>query len=406
VSIRRVAVAVVTVALSVGVPAAWASQQGGTPDTTTTSSEQVRRVETTADLCTKDGGERPSRPTSATEWQAAFHGLRGAWTAGDQASSVRLADGRTLWLFGDTLQGLDASGGVYGAVGHRALAPGERPASTRMVHNTLVLEDGCLIPVTGSGGSSLIPDVDADTWYWPGHAVVDGTTVTMTATKVRRTGPTPWDFALVGDAIVTLQADPGALPVVRSVTEVHTGLRPTSVVWGAALVRHGGWTYVYGTRDTGRPLVFGKELYVARVRPGQEPRESAWRYWDGRRWQQRGDRAVAVRDAVGGVSASLSVDYDRERHEWVAVTKKDGAYGRDVVALTSEHPTGPWREQRLFSAPTDPDGVMRYTALAHPGIGTASGRLLVSVSRNDADAERVAADPTRYEPEFHEVTLR
>jgi hypothetical protein len=403
VSSRRAAVAVLTAALSVGVPAAWATQQVSSSDSTTTSSA-VARDDSSTDLCTEAGSRRTETPTSALQWERAFHELHGVWSAGDQASSVQLDGGRTLWLFGDTLQARDASGGVHGERGHTELAAGEQPASHRMVHNTLVLSDGCLMPVAGPGGSSFLPDVDSDTWYWPGHAVADGDTVTMTVTVVRRTGPGPFDFIAVADAIAVVRAGARQLPQLVSVTRVHEGLTPTSVVWGAAIARHAGWTYVYGTRTTGRPLEFGKELYVARVRPGDEPKASRWRYWDGHGWSARSAGAVPVHGAVGGVSSSLSVFYGADR--WVAITKKDGVYGRDVVALTSERPTGPWAEHRLFAAPTDPDGVMRYTALAHPGVGTRSGRLLVSVSRNEADAQRVSDDPSRYEPEFHEVTLR
>lgn len=401
-STRRAVVAVLTAALSLGVPAAWAAQQV-TPETATTTSITVARDDSSTDVCTEAGKRRTGPPSTAEQWESAFRELHGAWSAGDQASSVRLADGRTLWLFGDTLQALDASGRIHDERGGSASGLHQRPHSHRMVHNTLVLRDGCLVPVAGPGGSSFLPDIDEDTWYWPGHAVATGDTVTMTATVVRRTGPGPFDFAASGDAIAVVNAAVGALPQLTSITQVHDHLGPASVVWGAALARHAGWTYVYGTRSTGRALEFGKELYVARVRPGDEPRESLWRYWDGRRWSARSTDAAKVHAAVGGVSSSVSVFHDG--HRWVAVTKKDGVFGTDVVALTSDRPTGPWSEATLFAAPTDPDGVMRYTALAHPGVSTRSGRLLVSVSRNDADPERVSADPSRYEPEFHEVKL-
>src|SRR5262245_52401402 len=48
-------------------------------------------------------------PSSAADYQAAFDGMRaantGGWIANDGGLPVPLADGRLIWLFGDTLIG-------------------------------------------------------------------------------------------------------------------------------------------------------------------------------------------------------------------------------------------------------------------------------------------------------------
>ena len=74
------------------------------------------------------------------------------WSGGDQAATVRLPDGRTLWLFADTIQGRESRIGGYAA-------------GWRMVHNSLVLQDrGCLRGVTGPKGGEVIPNPTGSTF--------------------------------------------------------------------------------------------------------------------------------------------------------------------------------------------------------------------------------------------------
>ena len=49
-----------------------------------------------------------AEPTTGRAWEALFDGLHGSWAGGDGAASVRLPDGRLLWLFGDTFTGTAA----------------------------------------------------------------------------------------------------------------------------------------------------------------------------------------------------------------------------------------------------------------------------------------------------------
>ena len=145
---------------------------------------------------------------------------------------------------------------------------------------------------------------------------------------------------------------------------------------------------------------------MARVPVGRLGSPASWRFWDGRGWVAGAARAVPVRPAVGGVSTSLSVD--RVGGRWLAVTKKDEYLGRDIVVLTATHPAGPWRETTVATTDTDADlrrGDLTYTALGHPDIPLASGRLLVTVSRNNVDPAKTLEDVERGRPYFLEVPL-
>ena len=77
-------------------------------------------------------------PTTAAGYQRMFDGLYGRWAGGDQAVSVALPDGRTLWIFADTISGERAPDGGYAA-------------GWTMRHNSFVVQDGgCLTAIAGT----------------------------------------------------------------------------------------------------------------------------------------------------------------------------------------------------------------------------------------------------------------
>lgn len=132
-----------------------------------------------------------SEPTDAAGWQHLFSAQTGAWAGADVATSVRLPDGRLLWLFGATFVGRVGRGGV-------------RADDTRIVRNSLVVTDGrCFAPL--STGSDALPGRHG-TWLWPTHSIVTSghagrtSDVVVFAQRMRRTGTDSWGFSRVGRA--------------------------------------------------------------------------------------------------------------------------------------------------------------------------------------------------------------
>ena len=337
-------------------------------------------------------------PTSARGWQAAFDGLDDpTWSGGDQGASLRLPDGRVLWVFADPFRG-------------EQRADGSRAAGSSFVHNSLVLSDrGCLRGVTGRGGAEVVPDATDGQWFWPQLAVLDRGRLFLSVLRVARTSSASGatGFRTTGTWLAELSYAPGGTPSFRALHRTpSSGTADTAVQWGTAVASSGGWTYVYGTRRVPLPGVFGRALHVARVPAGRLTDLRAWRSWDGRGWVAGADRAATVRDAVGGVSTSLSVWRSRSG-AWQAVTKEDEFLGQDVVLLRARHPAGPWTEQVVGSSPSGRrPGETTCTALAHPELAVRGGGLLVSVSRNDDDWGDHLADADLYEPQFAEARLR
>jgi hypothetical protein len=117
-----------------------------------------------------------------------------SWSGGDQAASIDLPDGRTAWLFADTVQGQQSAGGGY--------APG-----ARMVHNSMLLQDGgCLTAVPGPDGRELVPTWTDGSFFWPMQPGLDGGRLVVLGQRLAKTGQGPFDFTMVGtsSAVFTL----------------------------------------------------------------------------------------------------------------------------------------------------------------------------------------------------------
>lgn len=310
----------------------------------------------------------------------------------DVGADVALQDGRSLWVFGDTLRSADVVG-------------------PRMVRNSMILfGDGCERVVTGADGGAVIPDRADGVGYWPmsiGKVARDGyDLVAVMAQRVRGTDQ-GGRFENLGPAVAVLRVDAGADPRLLRVTDLGPDLadrrRP---VWGAAAwVAPDGWAYLYGTSNPEEAMVFGFALSVARARPEQIEHVETWQYWDGRAWVDDPTHASVLIPAQGGVSQTLSV-FERDG-TWYAVSKRDEYLGSDLVVWTAPAPTGPFTAHPPFaSIPSDLGRrLYRYMPLAHPDLLPRDGHVVVSVSQGSDDLALLEADPLLYRPRFLEIDL-
>jgi hypothetical protein len=256
----------------------------------------------------------------------------------------------------------------------------------------------------------VIPDPAPGVVLWPMSVVVlrppkqvaaEGVHDVLVVLCARtRRGDAQMDFTYLGSSAI-FSVKPQRAPQLVRVTAL-TPDRPDlgQVNWGAAATRNEHWLYVYGTRRVGQE--FGRELYVGRApvaKPGDRDR---WQFWDGSVWQSRIAQATAILPAHGGVSQTLSVDVIDGRY--VAVSKRDGDLGDFVYQWDAPDPTGPWTPAKGVAAPSGYDtGELEYAPLAHPEITLADGNLLVTISRNTTDFERLLEDPEIGRPVFAEV---
>jgi hypothetical protein len=303
----------------------------------------------------------------------------GQWLGADRTASVRLPDGRVLWLFSDTFLG-------------RPAADGSRPASAPLIHNSAIVQSGRTLGATVHGGSpgapgSLIPTDNDDEFFWIGDASVSGGNVQVLANRYGRTGKGPLDHRLRGTALATLD-----LPGLNTerIEPLPLGDR---VSWGSEVLTSGDHTYVYGTEAAGTM----KFAHVARV-AGTDLREP-WEFWTGSGWSPRVAESARV---LSGVGTNYGVRRVKDR--FVLVTHENNLmFSADFVAYTADSPTGPFTgPQYLFRAPETDAGHIVYDADLHPDLSR-PGKLLVSYNVNNLDDRVAYADANVYRPRFVDV---
>ncbi|WP_329171503.1 hypothetical protein OG754_07685 [Streptomyces decoyicus] len=353
------------------------------------------------------------------------------WTGGDGTHSVRLPDGRTLWLFSDTfLDRIQPPPNPQGQK-HRW-----RTADTGGVpllrHNSAVVmsRSGRLErtltggPAAGAPGP-FFPDPPGGGWRWPVRASVEPRTpgapekVVRVLLWHRAPGTGPWIFGVPhATEVATL-----SLPALRleGITET---VGPASVadpgrrvLYGAAAVRDGGWTYVFGSDDP--PASPASSAFLARVPAGRLADRGSWRFRDGAHWRRQAGRAGPVLRAGGrrGVGSAFSVV--RDGPAWVLITMDTGGDGAAAMrALTSYwscSPFGPWHGPNGRLTPPrppapDPQHVAVYNPQIHPEF-TANGEFLLSYDVNWLGPPGVPADPRvngdveLYRPRFLRVRM-
>lgn len=331
-------------------------------------------------------GEGFSSAAAANSWMGGLDGLPG-WRSADVGVSVPLSDGRVVWVFGDT-----------------GRAAGFTP---RMVSSSALVTDGnCTSQWTSAADGPFLPN-EPGSVCWPSSMVArkvgSADQVLVACSRVRRgSGHGLFDFTYLGMSLVRFEVSPGK---VSTVPEGHT-VTPDrddsrQVNWGAAMVLDQGWVYFYGSQQ-GESQFGARRLAVARTTWEAASDQRTWTFWNGRTWSSSANDAQPVIDRNPGVSQALTVH--QVNGKFVAVSKKGGDLSDTVAVWSAPSPTGPWTVVHEHRMPYDAgNSVVTYQPLAHPQIRLASGQLLVSVSRNPKDLQRVLAEPNLGRPTFIEM---
>jgi len=352
---------------------------------------------TPADIATTNL-PRSSSPTGFPDvtWTRAFAREAG-FTGFDGCASVPLSDGRVLWLFSDS---------IVGRVENGKHAPG-----ATMVNNAVAITRGPdpdpeFFWGHGDKPRAMFPCVRAGEWYWlPGGAVDAGEQgpLVIFGARMGRTGKPDagvWDFEGRGsDAIVieNPRDGPGAWRWhAHELFGADGGKAGRRRAWGAATLRDGAASYVFGIDSTD---VFHKTLLVARCPTKLIACRDSWEFRgaDGA-WSAKPEDASAVCDNMADEFTITRVAGG------YAMVHMEANLGRRVMVRRSEAIDGPWSEgQAVYTAP-EPSGdsrIMVYGAKAHPEIG--GDGLLVSYCVNSTDFWHMLGDATIYRARFVRV---
>lgn len=311
----------------------------------------------------------------------------------DVGASTVLQDGRSLWVFGDTLRSPSFDGPTF-------------------VHNSLlVLSDACASVVMPADRGAFVPDRADGVGYWPmsitALALGETDVVGIGLLRVQVVGTGMFDFRILGSSVARVHVPAGGTPVLDEVIDIGPDrVDDTRPTWGAAVALTDDWVYVYGTAvPSADPAQasYGWSLHVARTRIADLVTLGRWEYWNGRAWSRSPRGLATLIPAARGVSRVLSV-FERDG-SWYAVSKRNDVIGTDLVIWKAPSPHGPFVAGPPVARIPSDDGRLLYMPLAHPDLLPEPGTVVVSWSRNVTDFEAIQEDPTLYRPEFARVPL-
>jgi hypothetical protein len=304
------------------------------------------------------------------------------WTGADGVLSVPLPDGRMLWDFSDTFLG-------------SVNADGSRPPGQPFINNSMIVQDGDALVQTLHGGTrtmptSLIIPTDRNSWYWVGDMTIEGDRVRAFLMEFTKTGGGIFDFKWVGNAIASF-----VLPdlTLESVVPTHG---ENNVMYGAAVLEEGSYTYIYGTED-----VSGTEKYLHIARAPAGDVFGAWEFFTGTDWSS--DPTASAR-LLKGVGNGFGVAKVGKRFLLFTMDTLV-AFSDEMVFYSSSSAAGPFtRRTHVYSTPENAEGFFTYDAHVHPEFTDASG-LLISYDVNTFDASELLSNVDNYRPRFIRVKV-
>jgi hypothetical protein len=341
------------------------------------------------------------------------------WTGGDGTHSVRLPDGRTLWLFDDTLLGpvLPPDAAHLGTWS---------PPGSPGVANSAVLQapDGRLTrTITGgtTAPASWIPGEHASgQWNWPVTALVDrdhGRPVLRVLVHHTANGDQQYVFGVGRSTAVRTYTLPGLRLTGQATLPVPADDPGERVLYGTTALSDARYFYVYGNTT---PADGRAAMYLARVPRGAVDQPGRWRYWDYGRWRRTPSAArplPAVDDDTAPVSTGFGVVRQGRTYVLFSMRTDPRVHAGIVGEITSSWactPAGPWHgAAHVYTPPETVNGgrthtMIAYNPQAHPERTTPAG-VSLSYDINDAAGvnglANVKNDLSLYRPRFLRVRL-
>jgi hypothetical protein len=335
----------------------------------------------------------------AHDWDEKFQRTRG-WLGADGNYSIRVAPDRVLWFFSDTLVGRIENG---------------RRVETRMINNSVGLQ-------TGGPGSEVVeffyrrnerdesqslfrPENPAH-WEWPvGGALLEGRVHLLLWEFRKSRDPGVFGFELQGVNHVMIE-NPLDPPLdwnssCRSLP--FTELSDVRISFGAAVLTHGEYVYVYGTRETPDRKLSPRHMILARVRAGSIADHDTWEFRSQTGWSRHFRESAPL---ATGIAAEYSVSWLPDHRQFVCISHGD-LLSPKIQARFAADPTGPWSEPvDLWTCPEPAaqNGYFAYSGKAHPEISSRN-ELLVTYAVNSFQFGDLFSDPTLYWPRFVRVKL-
>jgi len=313
------------------------------------------------------------------------------WWGADAAYSIPFPDGRTVWIFGDTLYGKDR------------FVEGNNP---RMVRNSIGVStcdatgkwklDYIIRKDAAGQPQDFFQARDKTYWYWAldGFFYQDNLWVTLVCVKDKPVeGICGTDLAKVSNL--------SALPQEWKVEYFPLVPDGTHAYPSATAVVEGDYAYIFALYEKGpRPMLLVR-IPLAGL---NAPKENLQYLANDGTWKAGFDPAHAKRVMARG-ETEMSVRYHADLKEWVAVMNAP-EWGSDKIILrTAPRLTGPWTKGKVIyqipdmqpSAPAYDRDTMCYAGKEHPEFEP-PGKLLFTYVCNTASVPKIVNNLTIYFP--------
>lgn len=322
------------------------------------------------------------------------------WIASDGALSVALADGRVLWLMGDShINDFDSATGTIPGLFQVRNSALLQPKNNWDWHQTKTLIGN------GPGIKSLFKQIPSDDYFiWPGSGIQLGDTVYVYLANLKRTGKGAWDWGPAGHDLWGKMK----FPEMNKVSAYSDLPDLGGIAFGMGFVKDekSGYVYAYGSKLDSVGI---GQIYVARF-PMTNP-NAAWTFWDGKSWNK--DVRKIVRIGHGGTGIFVT----KIKNKYVLISCELSVacdQGRKIFSATSDNPTGPFTPLKtIYSIDDTLDGhyPFFYTVIPHPEFINKKGELLITYCINGympcVDAFKTGrGNPDYYRPKGIRVPLK
>lgn len=336
----------------------------------------------------------------ASDWDAHFQ-RSGDWIGADGNYAIRVAPDRVLWFFSDTLLGRVEAG---------------RRVDSRMINNSIGVQtetptgphlefyhgiDEARKPV-----ALFRPDTPTH-WYWLlGGTIIEGRVHLFLWEFQKSTDPGVFGFQNVGVTHAIIE-NPLELPTQWKVSRQPLPFAEITeerrTLFGSTVMKHGGFVYVYGTRETPHVKLSPRQMLLARAPEQAIHDHSTWEFRTESGWSTDVHRAAPL---MSGISAEYSVHLQTSENRFLVISHGD-LLSPQIVARTAEYPWGPWTapvDLWKCPEPASRKGYFAYAGKAHPEI-SADGELLITYAVNSFQFADLFQDATLYWPRFVRVKL-
>ena len=326
------------------------------------------------------------------------------WLGADGALSVRLSNGRILWLFGDTFV---------------ATSNARVRSESKILRNTVAIQTGN-DPRTGSVVFKWGQEADGspasfflehgERFYWPGHGIrLDEGPLVIFLYALVATPGMGLGFECVGYAIAVIDNPDEPLQTWK-LRVVDARANTFDAIPATAVLRDNGYVVAIAIRQQGTHAGALVRYPVASLVQG-DATTAEWWAGDALGWVPAsllGEEGPAfVLDDAGG---ECSLHWDTRTKSFIHVASY--GFGATTIGLrTAPTLTGPWSAPVVVYRPPESDGPRPfvYAAKAHPELaGPDPADLVVTYATNSfefADLLTEKGERTLYWPRFVVVRL-